>query len=153
MIDYTKYCVGIDPPKGYAVWNSTKRIFEEIITTNFWGIIDKLESLQHINFRVSVFVEAPQNNAPVWLKNKRNVSEQERRKLSRITQNVGENKRAAILITQKSQRLGFKTYECTPGKGTWTKMKPEMFQRITGYSKRTSEHGRDAAMLVFQRSG
>lgn len=32
-----------------------------------------------------------------------------------------------------------------------TKMRPEYFARVTGYSGRCSEHARDAAMLVFGR--
>ena len=32
-----------------------------------------------------------------------------------------------------------------------TKLKSDYFKKITGYTERTNEHGRDAAMLVFGR--
>ena len=36
-----------------------------------------------------------------------------------------------------------------PPKYNTTKLAPQVFARITGYKARTSEHARDAAMLVF----
>lgn len=36
-----------------------------------------------------------------------------------------------------------------PPKYNTTKLAPQVFARITGYKGRTSEHARDAAMLVF----
>jgi hypothetical protein len=34
-------------------------------------------------------------------------------------------------------------------KNAITKMKAEYFRQLTGYKGKTSEHGRDAAMLVY----
>jgi hypothetical protein len=36
-----------------------------------------------------------------------------------------------------------------PTKNSLTKLSPEKFKQITGWDKRTSEHARDAALLVF----
>lgn len=38
-----------------------------------------------------------------------------------------------------------------PPKDNKTKLSPEAFAKITGYTKRTSNHARDAAMLVWGR--
>lgn len=38
-----------------------------------------------------------------------------------------------------------------PPQNTRTKLSPEAFAKITGYTKRTSNHARDAAMLVWGR--
>jgi hypothetical protein len=37
-----------------------------------------------------------------------------------------------------------------PAKGA-TKLDPDFFKALTGWKKRTSEHARDAAMIVFGR--
>ena len=40
-------------------------------------------------------------------------------------------------------------YQLIHSKNNKTKIKATEFKRITGWSKRTNEHGRDAAMLVY----
>ena len=40
-------------------------------------------------------------------------------------------------------------FEAVAPKNNLTKMTAEYFKKLTGYTKRTSEHSRDAAMLVF----
>jgi hypothetical protein len=42
-------------------------------------------------------------------------------------------------------------YIATRPKNGMTKLTDAYFRGITGYDRRTNEHGRDAAMLVFQR--
>lgn len=42
-------------------------------------------------------------------------------------------------------------YEMQPPRKGMTKWTSEAFARVTGYAHRTSNHGRDAAMLVFGR--
>jgi hypothetical protein len=40
-------------------------------------------------------------------------------------------------------------FEMVAPKGGKTKLSVQTFQKITGYTQRTSEHARDAAMLVY----
>jgi len=41
------------------------------------------------------------------------------------------------------------TYEAVPPRRNRTKLSAQQFSRMTGYSGRTNEHSRDAAMLVY----
>jgi len=40
-------------------------------------------------------------------------------------------------------------FETVPPKNVRTKLSAEQFERYTGWTQKTSEHGRDAAMLIF----
>lgn len=42
-------------------------------------------------------------------------------------------------------------YMLVDPRANYGKLKAEAFKRLTGYTKRTNEHGRDAAMLVYGR--
>lgn len=147
-------CIGIDPSKGFAVWDSKGKKFVEILTTDFWSIIDWLDNYKNALPRdeLVVYCEAPQKNKPVWFSDKlikeRGVGVVEAMK-RKVAQNVGSNKREAELIIQHCIRSRISVHECKPTKKSSTKLSAEEFGRITGYTKRTSEHGRDAAMLVW----
>ena len=136
--------IGIDPPKGYAVWNTDTQRFEAIETTDFWGIIERLDE-DAMRIR-TVVIEAPQKNPPVFPR-----PGQSRAAFLKIAQNVGENKATAKLIAEYARRIGLNVVEVQPTKRSMTKLRPEYFREITGWKKGTSEHGRDAAMLVFGR--
>ena len=41
-------------------------------------------------------------------------------------------------------------YEAIPPRNNCTKLSSIQFKKITGYSEKTNEHGRDAAMLVYK---
>ncbi|EGF11162.1 hypothetical protein HMPREF9123_1121 [Neisseria bacilliformis ATCC BAA-1200] len=45
------------------------------------------------------------------------------------------------------------SFEMLPPAANRTKLSKEAFARLTGWKERTSEHGRDAAMLVWGRKG
>ena len=134
--------IGIDPPHGYAVWNVRKQDFERIDTTDFFGILDRLK--KDSDRIIRVVVEAPHHNRPVFNRNIKNI-----RKNLKIAQNVGENKQAAKLIIGAAKTMGLEVIERRPTKYSGTKINSENFKKITGWQKRTSQHGRDAAMLVF----
>ncbi len=149
-----KYAVGIDPPKGFALWNCTKQRFEIIRTLSFWDIIERLNAMandeKNLNFedRFTVYIEAPQENAPVWRKGK---GAQDGPAFARVCQNVGENKCAAKLLIAFCEKFGINYVACKPTKNSWTKMDAKTFKRLTNIDQRTSEHGRDAALLVWQK--
>jgi hypothetical protein len=42
-------------------------------------------------------------------------------------------------------------FVCPPPRQGMTKLTDAYFRGLTGYDRRTNEHGRDAAMLVFGR--
>ncbi len=141
--------IGIDPPKGYAVWNTELKYISQIRTLDFWGIIDDLhrvaEAPRPEDFKV--YIEAPQENKPVWIR-----KGQSPQMMSKIAQNVGENKGASKLIIEYMKLHDIEYEAVKPTKNSMTKLPIKQFQAITGWKHRTSEHGRDAAMLVFGRN-
>lgn len=151
MIQY-RYCMGIDPPRGVALWDRERREFLLIKTTNFWGVIASLDQLlipenQVCKTTTRVYCEAPQENMPVWLTNRSDINSI--RKYARLAQNIGENKCTSKLIIEYCERIGIEAYPVRPSKRTMSKLKASDFRHYTRYTSQTSEHGRDAAMLVF----
>ena len=143
--------IGIDPDKGWAEWDADAQKFIAIDTVNFWEInerLQKIAALPEADFAVRIYIETPQHNAPVFMKSGRPSAMIE---FIRVAQNVGENKGKAKLLVARAQELFGKenVIEMTPNKKSATKWKSERFKFQTGWKHRTSEHGRDAAMLVF----
>lgn len=135
--------IGIDPPKGLALWDTESRKFIKIETVEFWDIIHEISTLKDAG-KIAVVVEAPQVNKPTFYRRGTNA-----RAMSRISQNVGSNKRDSVLIIEYCARVGVKCIPVPPRRKNSTKHSPELFSRWTGWTGRTSEHGRDAAALVF----
>jgi hypothetical protein len=140
-----KYCVGIDPPSGLAIWDRESQKFDAIKTVDFWKIIKTIQN--YVDSSI-FYIEAPQKNKPVWTKSKQTIIDKLPIYL-KIAQNVGMNKMCAILIEQYCNSIGASYHLVRPGKKTMSKIKSEDFIQITGWEKKTSEHGRDAAMLVW----
>ena len=148
-----RYYIGLDPGKstGYAVWDSEKKEFLTIETLTFWKAVSEVESLN--NYRmietggkewVSVVIEDPAQNKPTFFR-----PGTTQRQMQKISQNVGANKEHGRLLIERFESLGLQVKRVRPSNKTQTKLTAATFKRITGYSGRTSEHGRDAAMLVF----
>jgi hypothetical protein len=146
--------IGIDPPAGLAIWDSRQKKFTVICTSNFWGIIATLEVMKLKIFEdgtdCRVVLEAPQKNLPVWRSNGRPDPEK-LRQWSKLCQNVGMNKQSAMLIEEYCKQNVISYQLSRPQKGSMSKLSAERFKQITGWNKATSQHGRDAAMLVFGR--
>lgn len=65
-------------------------------------------------------------------------------------QGVGSVKRDCQIWEEYCNGYGINLIKVAP-KNNKTKLTPEAFEKITGYTKRTSNHARDAAMLVWGR--
>jgi hypothetical protein len=65
-------------------------------------------------------------------------------------QGAGSIKRDAVIWEDFLTDHGIQFRAVPPAKGA-TKKSQEQFRNITGWTKRTSEHARDAAMLVYCR--
>lgn len=144
--------IGIDPPKGVAIWSTNRRCFQHIGTTDFWGCIAEINGQIKANGvdGVCVVIEAPQLNKPVFTR--KDTSPQE---MMRIAQNVGANKETSKLIIDYCEKYGVRVRPVPPLRGElkkWKKDKAE-FARMTGWAEATSEHGRDAAALVWGSQG
>ncbi len=149
-----KIAIGVDPPKGFAVWDCCEKEFIEIITLDFWGIIEKLKAycIDPIGWQMyspcHVYIEDSTQNKPVF---DRTLDGVVGARAAKIAQNVGMNKARTALIIEFCAINDIQYTAIRPQKGSMTKLSAGKFKQITGYTGRTSEHGRDAAMLVFER--
>ncbi len=148
-----EHYIGIDCGKytGYAVWNVRMQKFDELLTTDFWGCIAKLQSL--VGKSVTVVIENP-NLIPNTFKRQRLQDGRwitvRGRRHDHISQSVGMNKRDSQLIIEFCQRNLLDYIESKPaaGKSKWSQ---QYFNTVTGYKgKPVSQHARDAGAIVFK---
>lgn len=149
--------VAIDPgaSMGIAIYYPSKPFqgkayYERIFTSDFWGAIDTIDTYR-LQFDGStagsfaIVVENPNLNKPVFMKN--GVSEDEIKKRLKVGQDVGKNKRDAQLIIAYCEKKKIPYYTVRPRTSKLKSVK--VFQKMTGYTGSTSQHGRDAALLVL----
>ena len=137
--------VGIDTGMhtGLAVWDTTTRQFLDIRCS---GIVDAMEYLRQLQdtrkIGLVVFEDARKRK---WIPRERDLAQMKGRAMG-----AGSVRRDSAIWEEwcdyhKIQHIA------TPPRQGLTKWTDESFRRITGYDRRTNNHGRDAAMLVFQR--
>jgi len=137
--------VGIDPGMhtGLAVWDTSSRQFVDI---RCGGIIDAMDYLDGIRLDrgigLLVFEDARQRT---WIPRERDIRQVKGRAMG-----AGSVKRDCSIWEEwcKARKI---QYIATRPRNGMTKLTDAYFRGITGYDRRTNEHGRDAAMLVFQR--
>ena len=141
--------IGIDPGThtGMAVWDSKEGKFLSLETLPIHLALEKvkdlsrpfwhMDKLYHEDINV-VFEDARQRK---WF-GKGNVSAK--------MQGAGSVKRDCSIWEDFCRYYGIPFQAIPPGKGM-TKVIPSYFKTISHYTGRTSEHARDAAMLVIGR--
>ncbi len=129
--------IGIDTgvSTGFSVWNPETRKFNDICTCKIHQAMKKIEMLSQ-TYKLHIRVEDARQRK--WYGNSG------REKL----QGAGSVKRDSK-IWEDFLKDNHYDFEMVAPARNKTKLTPELFAKITGYTKRTSEHGRDAAMLVF----
>lgn len=135
-------CVGIDTGKhtGFAVWDTEKRQLDFVDTIPIHEALLRIWSQRHANVEV-YFEDARQRK---WYGTR--TAKEDRNKL----QGAGSVKRDSTIWEDALKDWGIPFHAVAP-KHNVTKMTPEFFRSLTGWKGRTSEHSRDAAMLVFGR--
>ena len=135
-------CVGIDTGKhtGFAVWDTEKRQLDFVDTIPIHEALLRIWSQRHANVEV-YFEDARQRK---WYGTR--TAKEDRNKL----QGAGSVKRDSTIWEDALKDWGIPFHAVAP-KHNVTKMTPEFFRALTGWKGRTSEHSRDAAMLVFGR--
>ena len=136
---------GIDPGlhTGLAVWDTSSRQFLEIRCS---GIVDAMDYLDHLRAErgigLVVFEDARQRT---WIPRERDLAQMKGRAMG-----AGSVKRDCSIWEEwcKARQV---QYIASRPKNGMTKLTDAYFRGITGYDRRTNNHGRDAAMLVFQR--
>lgn len=128
--------IGIDAGvnTGVAIWNRQERSFLLIKTVSILEAFRIVKS--HKESVAHVFVEDARQ-----VKYRVNAAK---------SQGAGSVKRDCQIWEDFLIMYGISSTFVRPNKSI-TKMDSSLFSRTTGYTGRTSSHGRDAAMLVFKR--
>jgi len=140
--------IGIDPGTltGVAVWDGEVRKFTEVTALPIHAALEKVRNLANFysfrNLGVTVIFEDARLRK--WYGT--HTEKEDRDKL----QGAGSVKRDSTIWEDALTDWGI-PYEGVAPKNNWTKLTSNMFHVMTGWKGRTNEHGRDAAMLVFQR--
>lgn len=136
--------IGIDTGThtGLAVWDDTKREFLEIETLSIHKALDKVRWYKDFCSKYGqdlfvIFEDARQRN---WFGERTNAK----------LQGAGSIKRDCAIWEDflKDEEVQFRAMP--PQKGC-TKLSADYFKKVTGWQKQTSNHARDAAMLVIGR--
>jgi len=137
--------VGIDPGvhTGLAVWDSSSR---QLLDIRCSGIVEAMRYLHQLKeergIGLLVFEDARQRK---WIPREKDLKEFKGRAMG-----AGSVKRDCAIWQEWCETYKV-DYVKTPPKAGMTKLTDRMFCGITGYDRRTNNHGRDAAMLVFGR--
>lgn len=134
--------IGIDTGThtGVAVWDSEERKFLEIKTMMLHQALQLVITMCQVWKRENVMVLFEDARQRKWFGSDSDAK----------LQGAGSVKRDASIWEEfcTDYRIAFRALP--PAVGA-TKMKPEVFKALTGWNGRTSDHARDAAMIVFGR--
>ena len=128
--------IGIDPGKftGMAIWNRKKKAFSSIRTT---GIIDAMITIQGIMILHQV---------EIWFEDARLIGGHIKDSPGR-SQGVGSVKRDCSIWEEFCDEHKIFYGKISPR--ATQKLDQAKFEKLTKWSGRTSQHARDAAMLVY----
>jgi len=134
----SRFLIGIDPGKntGFAAYDTEKKAFVMCNTYSFWETIELLEHYRPQGFLA--YVELPKTKH-VWHSGAKSQNAK-----NRTAVNVGSVIREAELIVEWLEREEVEHKTVAP-KG---KVNDAVFRKLTGWTGRTSQHARDAGMLL-----
>ena len=137
--------VGIDCGEhtGFAVWDSTRGEFLRVETLHLSQALIEVYDLHRSGEPVHVVFEDARQRK--WIPRERNESQYRGRLMG-----AGSVKRDATVWQEFCEDNGIPFTARAPQKGM-TKWSPQSFASVTGWAGRTSEHARDAALLVLGR--
>ena len=132
-------CVGLDTGThtGFAVWDKGKKQLIELSTLKIHRAMERVRELSVSDEIVVYFEDA---RLRTWFGNAGREA----------LQGAGSVKRDCSIWEDFLTDLGVEWHAVAP-KNNATKLNATFFEKITGWKGRTSEHSRDAAMLVFNR--
>lgn len=139
------YAIGLDTGThtGIAVWDTNEQKFIYLDTVSIHRALIYVRDMAML-YDVKVYFEDARQRK--WIPRERSWKEVKGR-----AQGAGSVKRDAKIWEDALTDWGIEFESVPPRKGM-TKWSVEAFRRVTGYGERTSEHSRDAALLVFGRS-
>lgn len=147
-----RYYIGIDPgiKTGLAVWNSEENKFQFVETWSLHKLF-RIIGMFIRDFRAEndclVFIENPNTFIPFKrIKGKRIPKE----RIDGAKQGAGAVKQTFKHIIEFLEDNKI-PYQTTRLQGGLKKKSSDWFKQQTGWKERTDEHGRDSALLVWQR--
>ena len=134
--------IGLDPGTntGLAVWDAEAHRFSELVTASIVGAM-KIVCDYAAAWPVTIVVEDARKRQ--WLPREKNLSEYRGKLMG-----AGSIKRDCEIWEEFAALYGIPIQFVPPRKGL-TKWDAETFNKITGWKGRTSNHARDAALLVW----
>ena len=139
------YLVGIDPGKhtGIAIWNTNTQHFEYIDTVPIHKAMETVKDWEYPVRGIKVYFEDARQRK--WLPKDATSSEYRGHLMG-----AGSVKRDSVIWQDALTDWGI-PFEMVPPRPGATKWNADTFRRVTGYKGRTSNHARDAALLVYKR--
>lgn len=141
--------IGLDPGKhtGLAVWDTEAQRFMEIETQSVHKALDSVQNWIIVGraFYGGARVYFEDARQRKWLPKDTSSSEYRGHLMG-----AGSVKRDSVIWQDALTDWGI-PFEMVPPRAGATKWDADTFARITGYRGRTSNHARDAALLVYGR--
>lgn len=139
--------IGIDcgAHTGLAVWDSEEQRFTRIETVKLHQALTFVLHTFFTQDKAGVAVVFEDARKRHYLPRERNLSEYRGKLMG-----AGSVKRDATIWEEFLTDYKIPFIAQAPASGA-TKWKADYFARVTGWTGKTSEHARDAALLVFQR--
>lgn len=139
-----KYLIGIDcgVNTGICVWVKDDKIISHIATVRIHQAMEGIK-VWHSTNPGQVFVRVEDARKRTWIPWQKNEKAERGKR-----EGAGSVKRDAIIWEDFLTDLGV-DFEMVAPKNNKTKVTAEYFKNLTKYSGSTSEHARDAAMLVI----
>lgn len=131
-----KYYIGIDSGKntGFAIWDKSEKRLEIVETLLIHQAMDKVQGFD----KNEVLVRVEDARQRKWFGSNASAKQQ----------GAGSIKRDATIWEDFLIDKGY-DFEMVAPKNNKTKLSSDQFVKMTKWDKRTSEHSRDAAMLVY----
>lgn len=139
--------IGIDPgvSTGYAAWDAAERKLAEVQTLKIHKAIAFVLELHYTGLLHSVTFEDARLRT--WFGK---MDREQAKYGAAVREGAGSVKRDCSIWADFLGDHGIAYKAIKPQAGA-TKWKADHFARVTGWTGRTSEHARDAALLVFGR--
>lgn len=140
-LNTTTYLIGIDPgmKNGFAIFDRKEQKLIEVTTLPLFRLFSHIASVSELE--PQILIENPFSWIPFKNKNNSTMS---------VLQGAGAIKQTYRHITEYLDDMKL-VYTPTKIQGNYKKLTSKIFQQITGWTERTDEHGRDAAMIVYKR--
>ena len=139
--------IGIDPGEytGLAVWDGEGKRFTHIATLKLHEALEYVKHAHAVGDFKGVRVIFEDARLRTWFPRERSNAEYRGHLMG-----AGAAKRDAAIWEEFLTDYGipFEAHKPQPGGTKWNK---DYWERVTGWTKRTSEHARDAALLVLNR--